>query len=68
VERNCSEASGCGIELHSNSMLMKAAIRLEFTREKIGLGNAVQARNALGCQIAESLSETHSISANVEFP
>jgi hypothetical protein len=28
-------------------MLMKTAIRLEFTREKIALRNAVPARNAL---------------------
>ena len=31
-------------------MLLKAAIRLEFTREKIVVRNAVQTRNALGYQ------------------
>jgi len=38
VERGCFEASRRGLELHSNSMLMKTASRLEFTHVKIAPG------------------------------
>ena len=57
AERNRSEASRCGIELHGNSMLMQATIRLEFTREKIALRNTVQARMLLDAQSPNALSE-----------